>query len=262
MTTMPIMTNKNFFYLILLLSSILVGTLFFVSPVHQDLAYHHFAEQRFLFNIPHWGDFLTNIAFAITGLLLLRFKNNLEVYAGQKKLFYCFVLSCFALCLGSGYYHYNPDNESLVWDRATMLLGFALILIDTAIRYHIFNEKHLLTKIFFIEVLFLITLLPWIYFDRLELYVLAQFFVMSVMPLLALKNYLETKNMGYAVSTNNHNLYQHILYMFLFYSLAKFFEHYDLLFYQLLNFSGHSIKHICYAIALYMFGRNIFKKAS
>lgn len=248
---MPIMTNKTFFYIILVLSSILVGTLFFVHPIHQDLSYHHFAEQRFLVGIPHWGDVITNISFAISGLFLLKFKNNQEYYPGQKMLFYCFVFACVALCLGSGYYHYNPNNYGLLWDRATMLLGFALILIDTAIRYNIFTYKNLFIKIVLIEVLFLITLLPWVSFDRLELYVLAQFFVMSVMPLLAIKNYLEKGNM-----------YQHILFMFLFYSLAKFFEHYDVLFYNLIGFSGHSIKHICYAIALYMFGRNILKKAS
>lgn len=245
------MTNKKFFYIILLLSSLLVGGLFFFHPIHQDLHYHNFAEQRFLGSVPHWGDVLTNLGFAITGLLLLRYKHNTEQYPGQKTVFDCFVFSCFALCLGSGYYHWSPNNYVLLWDRATMLLGFALILLDTAIIYSIFTPQHLVKKIIGLELLFLLTLFPWVCFDRLELYVLAQFFVMSVMPLLAIKNYLEK---------GSH--YQHILYMFLFYSLAKFFEHYDVFFYHLLGFSGHSIKHLCYAISLYMFGKDILKKAS
>lgn len=255
-------TNKKFFYLILLFSSVLIGTLFFVHPIHQNLSYHNFAEQRFLVGIPHWGDVITNLSFAIAGVLLLAFKNNIECYPGQKNVFYLFIFSCIALCLGSGYYHYNPNNYGLLWDRATMLLGFALILLDTAIRYNIISHKNLLIKIFLMELLFLITLFPWVYFDRLELYVLAQFFVMSVMPLLAIKNYLEQKVSHNGLLTNKNAMHQHILYMFLFYSLAKFFEHYDVLFYNLIGFSGHSIKHICYAIALYMFGRDILKKAS
>lgn len=244
-------SNKSFFNLIFIFSFLLIVAVFFIHPLHQDLAYHNFSEQRHFGIIPHWGDVLTNLCFALSGLLLFRYKNNVEYYGGQKILFYCFIFSCFALCLGSGFYHWNPNNFGLLLDRATMLLGFALILLDTSIRYGIFNHRNLCTKIVAIEFLFLITLLPWLRYDRLELYVLAQFFVMSVMPLLAIKNYLE-----------HGQQYKHILWMFLFYSLAKFFEHYDELFYQLLNFSGHSIKHICYAISLYVFGKGILKKGS
>lgn len=244
------LSNKSFFYVIFCFSIVLIGYLFFQNPIHQDLGYHNFAEQRLLGHIPHWGDVLTNLSFAIAGIMLLKFKNNLEYYSGQKLLFKFYIFSCFALCVGSGFYHWNPNNFGLLLDRATMLMGFSLILLDTSIRYGVFKHRNLCSKIAGIQFLFLITLIPWVKYDRLELYVLAQFFVMSVMPLLALKNYFEQGNQ-----------YKHILFMFVFYSLAKFFEHYDQFFFDLIHFSGHSIKHICYAIALYLFGKGILKKS-
>lgn len=246
------LNNSQFFWIIFSISLVLVSLVFFIHPLHQDLHYHNFAEQRHIGMIPHWGDVLTNLSFAIVGiLLLLNYRNNREYYNGQKLIFYYFCFSCIALCLGSGYYHWNPNNFGLLFDRATMLIGFCLIFLDTSIRYGIITRRNLFTKIVVMEFLFLVTLLPWIRYDRLELYVFTQFFVMSVMPLLALKNWLEGGQQ-----------YKHIFLMFTFYSFAKFFEFYDDFFYQLFKFSGHSIKHICYALSLYYFGKDILKKSS
>lgn len=242
--------NQLFFWSIFSISLVIIIFIFFNYPVHQDLSYHNFAEQKILGNIPHFTDVITNLSFAFVGILLfLKYKNNEEHYASQRILFYLFCFSAFALCLGSGFYHWNPNNYGLLFDRITMLLGFALIFLDTTIRYKIFSHTNLFTKIFLIELLFLITLVPWVMVDRLELYIFAQFFVMSVMPLLAIKNFREGGNQ-----------YKHILMMFLFYSIAKFFEFFDYFFYQLINISGHSIKHICYALALYYFGKDILKR--
>ena len=72
------LSNKSFFYVIFCFSIVLIGYLFFQNPIHQDLGYHNFAEQRLFGHIPHWGDVLTNISFAIAGIMLLKFKNNLE----------------------------------------------------------------------------------------------------------------------------------------------------------------------------------------
>ena len=100
-----------------------------------------------------------------------------------------------------------------------------------------------------IQFLFLYTLTPWIYYDRLEIYVFAQFFVMTVLPLLAMKNWFEKGDK-----------YKYILLMFIFYSLAKIFEATDYFFFDFFILSGHSIKHICYAFALFFFGQGILKK--
>lgn len=242
--------NQLFFWSIFSLSLVVILFIFFNHPIHQDLSYHNFAEKNHVGIIPHFTDVITNLSFGFVGIFLfLRYRNNKEYYGAQKKLFYSFCFSACALCIGSGFYHWNPNNYGLLFDRITMLLGFALIFLDTTIRYKIFSHTNLCTKILTVEFLFLVTLVPWIRNDRLELYIFAQFFVMSVMPLLAIKNF-----------TEGGNQYKHILMMFLFYSLAKFFEFYDYFFYQLIHISGHSIKHICYAFSLYYFGKDILKK--
>ena len=244
--------NQKFFWGIFVISLISISLVGYYSPIHQSLEYHHFSEQRTILGIPHFGDVITNLFFAIAGVLVwFKNKNNAEYYNGQKFIFNGFCLSAIALCLGSGYYHWNPNNYGLFWDRMTMLFGFTFIFIDTCIRYYILNHRYIVTKTFVLQFMFFCTLLPWVLFDRLEVYVLAQFFVMSVMPLLAIKDWFEHGEKN-----------KHILLMFLFYTFAKIFESTDDSYLQLIYISGHSIKHICYAVALYYFGNGILKKAS
>src|SRR5687767_14634303 len=98
---------------------------FVVPPVPQSLAYHHMADERAWLGIPNALNVLSNLPFAIVGLLGLSaiaaspFRDPWERWA------YVALFGGVALtAAGSSYYHLAPDNARLVWDRLPMTIGF------------------------------------------------------------------------------------------------------------------------------------------
>jgi hypothetical protein len=99
----------------------------FLKPISQPQSYHQFADQRTIFGIAHGIDVLSNAAFLISGLLGLWFVlwagKTLE--AGTR---WAFAILFFGLALtsaGSAYYHLDPDNQRLVFDRLPMIIAMA-----------------------------------------------------------------------------------------------------------------------------------------
>lgn len=93
------------------------------SPIAQDPAYHQFADQRTIFGIPNFWNVISNLPFAIVGVLGLRYvlATTGDPLRGAWIVFFAGI---FLTALGSGYYHLEPDNGSLAWDRMTMTIGF------------------------------------------------------------------------------------------------------------------------------------------
>lgn len=103
-------------------------------PIPQALDYHVMADQRPLLGIPNSLNVLSNVPFAIVGLLGLaavfgwsgrpsRFADRWERWP-YAALFIGVTLTA----LGSSYYHLAPDNARLVWDRLPMAVGFMGLL--------------------------------------------------------------------------------------------------------------------------------------
>ncbi|MDJ0973320.1 MAG: alkaline phytoceramidase [Planctomycetota bacterium] len=95
---------------------IALPVLFFVGPISQNPCYHNFADQRVVWGIPYFGDVVTNLPFVIVGIwgLCLRPPRDWAV----------FFLGLALTGIGSGYYHLDPTNTTLVWDRLPMTLAF------------------------------------------------------------------------------------------------------------------------------------------
>ncbi len=99
----------------------------FLQPIPQPQAYHHFSDQRIVFGVANGLDVLSNLAFFISGLLGLIFvlKAGLTMDAGTRwafaTLFFGLVLTSF----GSAYYHLEPDNQRLVFDRLPMIIAMS-----------------------------------------------------------------------------------------------------------------------------------------
>ncbi len=95
-------------------------------PIPQDPAYHLFADQRAWLGIPNFLDVLSNLPFAVVGLVgvvVTWRRKPLEKWP-YATLFAGAALTAF----GSAYYHWAPDNARLVWDRLPMTLGFMGLL--------------------------------------------------------------------------------------------------------------------------------------
>ena len=102
--------------------------------IAQDPAYHVMADRRPLLGIPNALNVLSNIPFAVAGVLGL-----LAVFSPRpgarpfsdpwERWPYAALFAGTALTTaGSAYYHLAPDNARLVWDRLPMTVGFMGLL--------------------------------------------------------------------------------------------------------------------------------------
>jgi hypothetical protein len=103
--------------------------------VAQFADYHAFADQRTLMGIPRALDVLTNLPFALVGVVgLWRLRASQRADFPQRwpqasrRLAALFFVGLIATAWGSAYYHWAPDDAGLVIDRACMTLSFAGLL--------------------------------------------------------------------------------------------------------------------------------------
>src|ERR1041385_9055308 len=86
----------------------------FAPPIAQNQAYHAFADQRPIFGVPNFWNVVSNLPFALVGVLGLARTRGLTA----RILFGGVLLTCF----GSSWYHLAPDDARLVWDRLPMTM--------------------------------------------------------------------------------------------------------------------------------------------
>ena len=194
------------------------------GPVAQDLCYHDFADKRAILGIPYFGDVVSNLPFCLVGLAGLLRRPPLD--------FGVFFLGVLLTGLGSGYYHLDPTNATLVWDRAPMTLGFmgffaALIRVRVDARW----GRRLLWPL---VVVGLLSVWYWARTDDLRPYIMVQFYPLVTAVLLLLLLPGPSRHYWLALAS---------------YVLAKVVELLDKPIYDLTGVvSGHSIKHLFAAL--------------
>ena len=112
----------------------LVVGLLLTPRIPQDRAYHQFADQRTIARIPNALNVLSNLPFAFVGIagLFVTFAPTTRFTVPFERWPYAALFAGSALtALGSSYYHLQPDNARLVWDRLPMTLGFMGLLVAT-----------------------------------------------------------------------------------------------------------------------------------
>src|SRR6185295_4947897 len=118
---------------------ILVGVLalgsfvgaFFVRPVPQDPAYHRFADARTMFGIPNFLNVASNLPFLVAGALGVCqvFSKSSTFLAPWVRWPWLALTGSIVLTgLGSPYYHWDPTDATLFWDRLPMAIGFGAVL--------------------------------------------------------------------------------------------------------------------------------------
>jgi len=229
--------------LILLCSIAIIGIIvvFSMPPIAQDTNYHNFTDSFQLFNIPNFYNVISNIGFIILGvfgLIKTLPKNN------KNNLLYFLIGGIFLTGIGSGYYHWNPNNITLVFDRLPMVIVFMTFF--TFIISNYITPKNYKTYFSLLLGTGIISVLYWCYTESLDTgdlrpYALVQFLPMLLIPIILL-----------LYKKRNNNSY-YIFPVLVFYALAKLCEHFDKLIYTVLkeNISGHSIKHLFAAVAAY-----------
>ena len=104
---------------------------FIWPPMPQPLDYHAFVDTRDFFGVANFFDVVSNIGFVIPGVIgLVIVANPRTRFDAQiERLPYAiFFLGLLLTALGSSYYHLEPNNERLFWDRLPMTIAFMSLI--------------------------------------------------------------------------------------------------------------------------------------
>ena len=211
---------------------------------------------------PNFGDTASNIVILLGGLSGVISLVALEVLdtakgatAGERspseewQLNTClpiFFLATVAVSVGSTYYHWNPTDATLVWDRLPMTVAFAAIfcyMLDEYLPHEdeIPNERSMGQELLFpLIALGVGSVLYWSWTDDLRLYAVISIFPMFLMVALVL-----------CCSPPRHGGMVQQVVGLLLYAAAKICEDndYEIFHWTGKRISGHSLKHILAGLA-------------
>ncbi len=222
--------------------SVLVAVLF-VDAVPQDPNYFLFADDTPFAGIPNHQNVLSNLPFLIVGLLglWLVLSNPTIITAGTKLAWLIFFFGIALTAFGSGYFHLQPNNDTLIWDRLPMTIGFmSLISIIIAEYFSPQLGKQLLLPLLAVG---MGSVAYWAYTESigagdLRPYAVVQFLPMLLIPLI-ITLYRARSDLG-----------RYIVWMIAFYLAAKVAEQLDEQLFTLGQvMSGHALKHLLASLA-------------
>jgi hypothetical protein len=225
-----------------------VAGVFFVPPIAQPLAYHRFADTRTLLGMPNFWNVISNLPFLFVGLAGLAAIMGGKARGGLPELrwmYAFFFLGVALVCFGSGYYHYSPNNQTLVWDRLPMAMAFTCFV---AIMIGEYFSPRLAWKAWLpLVAMGACSVWYWHYTEGqgrgdLRWYALVQFLPLLLLPLVFWLFPSRLTGVGYLWA------------MIGWYALAKVLEEFDALLFSAGHaMSGHALKHVAAAAGMYCF---------
>ncbi|MET0379446.1 MAG: ceramidase domain-containing protein [Spongiibacteraceae bacterium] len=229
-----------------LLGAIAVIVLALQPAIPQDLRYHAFVDARDCAGIPNFWNVISNLPFllfGLWGLYTLRRRELPGLLPALRPAYLIFFIGAALVALGSGYYHLQPNNATLVWDRLPMTIAF-MAFLSIIIGEHIDLRlaRRLLLPLIVIGVA---SVLYWHITEArghgdLRPYAAVQFVPVIFIPLMLwlLPSRLNSTRFFWLVIVT--------------YALAKVLEFFDGATYEQLHvISGHSLKHMVAALGIY-----------
>jgi hypothetical protein len=154
----------------------------FLPPIHQDLAYHDFADRRAVLDVPYGLNVLSNAGFLLAGAWAFGRVARAALPRWERVAGFIFAAGLVLTGLGSAWYHAAPGNATLVWDRlplsALFPTVFAVVIGD---RVSPGAGRALLAPLALGAVA---SVLWWQRTDDLRAYAVAQFLPMLLIPLM------------------------------------------------------------------------------
>lgn len=222
-------------------------SLFFAPAIPQDPGYHFFADSREAFGIPNFGDVISNLPLVIMGIVGLAALTSGKApgrLVELESVYSAFFFGVFLTGLGSAYYHYQPNNAGLMFDRLPMTITFmAFFCVIVGENISPKAGRILLWPLLFIGPF---SVVYWAITEArghgdLRLYGYVQFMPLFLSPVILkiFRSKLTDSDYIWAV--------------IIAYFAAKLAEWSDAQIYDVIHISGHTIKHLISAFAAYIF---------
>lgn len=221
------------------------------GPQPQNPEYHKFSDTWSLAGIPNFWNVVSNLVFLWASWV------GLQSWLRVKRdpSFLAFIIGLATTAIGSAYYHWSPDNHTLVWDRLPMTVAF--------MGYFTFLVRLRVSPSWGRKLLFpliglgLLSIIYWNYTESkghgdLRPYVLVQFGTI-VLSLVLIALFRGPEPSVIALTA-----------LYVGYLLAKLTETYDR---QIFEFTGgliggHPVKHLLAGIGCGLFCRWCFSRSS
>jgi ceramidase len=220
-----------------------------VPPIPQPQWYHNFADQRSFFGIPHFWNVISNLPFLLIGSWGIWYVAAHRSIDGLQDstvrwMYVCFFSFVSLTGVGSAYYHWEPTNDRLVWDRLPISMMFmALFVIIITERL---SRRAGILLFFPLVILGAASVCYWHLTETWGRGDLRPYLLAQIYPVVAIPAILWRSAPKY---TDNQTLYSAIAW----YAGAKLYEFLDKDLYSLGQIlSGHTLKHIGAAVSCYM----------
>lgn len=242
------MKRHNKILLLLVLSLLGTAAVFISEPIPQDIHYHNFADSRTWLGLPNAWNVLSSLPFLLVGaagLTTLRQSSPPGILTECRNAYSLFFTGVLLTGFGSAYYHLNPDNSALAWDRLPMSLSFmAFLSIMISENVSLKSGRKLMWPLI---VMGMGSVLYWHITEQsgrgdLRPYVLTQFLPVVLIPLMLL------------LFESRFDRKRYIWIAIALYVLSKLLEHLDAPVFATLHLiSGHSLKHFAAAGGAWIF---------
>jgi hypothetical protein len=226
-----------------------------LPPIPQDPAYYLFADQRQVLGIPNFWNVVSNLPFLLLGLMgvISIAGNRTPGYLPElRPIYLTFFAGVFLTGLGSAYYHLDPSNATILWDRLALTILFMSIFC--AVWGEHISTSAALKMVWPLIAVGLASVVYWYVTETrgrgdLRIYALVQFLPMVLLPLIMLLYRSRLTGAGYLWG------------LLAAYGVAKAAEVLDHAFYDALpGVSGHEIKHWVAALGVFVYYRAGFKR--
>jgi hypothetical protein len=176
--------KRIFSCLPLLVTSALILLSLLHGPIPQPAHYHEFADVRHAFGLPNAADVLSNIGFAMVGIWAMfrtRLSGNAYVAGSGWPGYRLFLIALILTAAGSFYYHLQPNDARLVWDRIPIALACAGLL--AAVHGDTTRNSHAARNTRILAVVAVSSVVWWYWSGDLRPYLLMQALPLLLIPL-------------------------------------------------------------------------------
>ncbi|MBL78911.1 MAG: alkaline phytoceramidase [Nitrosomonadaceae bacterium] len=231
-----------------------------MPPTAQETQYHQFVDQRSYFGIPNFLNVVSNIFIFLAGLIGFIFLlcsnkfliHKTFIHFSERWSYIILFLNVLVAGITSAYYHLEPDNARLMWDRIPIAIGIVTFLSITLMERISINFGLILLPI--LTIFGIGSVIYWYCGEQyglgnLNYYIVIQFY--SILAIAILGKYFSS------IYTRSNDVYIVVI----LYAIAKLVEILDYEIYSLGQvISGHTVKHLIIGLAIFWITYSLYKR--